>query len=69
MPLYFIFEQQQQMSYPFYNMPLLNYPFTSIQSPSTLFPTQDYPTQSTLGPYIYQNTIQEDDSRGSFLNS
>lgn len=59
------------MSYPFYNMSLLNFPtaFTPIQAPSSFFPIQDYPTQSTLGPYIYQNTIQEDDSRGSILNS
>lgn len=69
MPLYYIFGQQQ-MSYPFYNMPLISYPtFTSLQTPSPFFPIQDYPTQSTLSSYIPQNIIQEDDSRGSVLNN
>ena len=69
MPLYYIFGQQQ-INYPFYNLPVLNYPtFTSIPTSSTFFPINDYPTQSTLSTYLPQNIIYEDDSRGSLLNS
>lgn len=49
---------------------MMTYPaFTPISAPSSLFPIQDYPTQSTIGSYRPQNIVPEDDSRGSMLNS